>query len=79
MATFDKKKNAPCTHTPSLHRVGRCACAAAQVFRANSNFVTYWTTDVDDSSSWEAAAPPCDPAAMLALIKSDVDYPEGAP
>jgi hypothetical protein len=50
-----------------------------RVFAANDNFVSYWTTEVNDASDYAGSdgvsidGPTCDPAEMLAYIKSDND------
>lgn len=50
------------------------------IFRDNDNFVTYWTTEVNDVSEFAGSdgvsidGPACDPEEMLALIKSDNNF-----
>jgi arylsulfatase A-like enzyme len=50
------------------------------IFAENDNFVTYWTTEVDDASDFAGSdgvsidGPACDPEEMLALIKSDSNF-----
>jgi len=50
------------------------------IFRENDNFVTYWTTQVNDVSDFAGNdgvsidGPACDPEEMLALIKSDNNF-----